>query len=112
MLVVSIPATFLADKLGRRTSTLSGGLCLSALMVLIGSLYAAGAVTPTGAARWVVVISVFLFGMVYVATWNIAPKIYVSEIQPGNTRGAGNSLGMAFGFVCRRLASGLSLQFV
>lgn len=68
-------------------------------MLLIGSLYAAGAVLETGAARWVVVVSVFLFGIVFCATWGIVSKIYASEIQPSHTRAAGNSVGMAFSFV-------------
>ncbi|KAK1635876.1 major facilitator superfamily domain-containing protein [Colletotrichum phormii] len=107
MLVVSIPASILADKWGRRTSAISGGVILSGLMMLMGSLYAAGAVGPTGVARWVVVISVFAFGMAYCATWNVvtsygtqqwAYEIYASEILPGNTRAAGNSIGMASSF--------------
>ena len=72
---------------------------MAGLMLLIGSLYAAEAVTPTSAARWVVVVSVFLFGMVFCFTWAIFCKIYATEIQPANTRAAGNSLGMAFSFV-------------
>ena len=90
----------LADRWGRRTSTMSGGLILTGLMFLIGSLYAAGAVHADGAARWVVIVSVFMFGMVFCATWAIVGKIYASEIMPGNTRAAGNSVGMAFSFVC------------
>ncbi|GJC77405.1 putative metabolite transport protein YwtG [Colletotrichum liriopes] len=95
MLVISIPAFMLADKWGRRTSAISGGVFLSGIMVLIGSLYAAGSVGSTGAARWVVVVSVFAFGMAYCATWGVVGKIYASEILPGNTRAAGNSIGMA-----------------
>lgn len=91
----------LADKWGRRTSTITGGLGLSSIMVLMGSLYASGIVQPTGIARWVVVISVFMFGMIFCATWGIVAKIYASEIQPGNTRAAANSVGMAFSFVSR-----------
>ncbi|KAH0431848.1 hypothetical protein CcaCcLH18_06851 [Colletotrichum camelliae] len=68
MLAISIPAFILIDRWGRR------------------------------AARWVVIISVILFGMTYCATWNIVAKVYASEIQPGNTRAAGNAIGMASGF--------------
>lgn len=96
MLAISIPAFMLADKWDRRTSVLGGGICLSGLMIVMGSIYAAGL---GGAARWVVVVSVFLFGMIYCATWNITAKLYASEIQPGNTRAAGNSIGMASNFV-------------
>lgn len=98
MLAVSIPAFLLADKWGRRTAIISGGICLSAIMLLIGSLYAAGVVYSTGVARWIVIISVFLFGIIFCATWGIVPKIYASEIQPSHTRAAGNSVGMAFSF--------------
>ncbi|KAK2038457.1 general substrate transporter [Colletotrichum somersetense] len=98
MLLISIPAFMLADKWGRRTSAISGGVFLSGLMILIGSLYAAGSVGPTGVARWVVIVSVFAFGMAYCATWGIVAKTYASEILPGNTRAAGNSIGMACSF--------------
>ncbi|KAF6811659.1 MFS sugar transporter [Colletotrichum musicola] len=99
MFLISIPAFILADKWGRRTSAIGGGLCLSGLMALIGSLYAADIVSTVGAVRWVVILSVVLFGMTYCATWNIVAKIYASEIQPGNTRAAGNSISMASSFV-------------
>lgn len=99
MLLVSIPAFMLADRWGRRTSTISGGIVLTGLMFLIGSLYATGSVKADGAAKWVVIVSVFLFGMVFCGTWAIVGKIYASEIMPGNTRAAGNSVGMAFSFV-------------
>ncbi|KAJ3542017.1 hypothetical protein NM208_g4325 [Fusarium decemcellulare] len=79
MLVISIPALLFADKWG--------------------SLYAARAVHPDGAARWVVVVSVFVFGLTYCATWGIVGKIYASEIQPSNTRGAANCLAMSLSFL-------------
>lgn len=79
-------------------------------MFLIGSLYAAGGVHDDGAARWVVVVSVFLFGMVFCATWAIVGKIYASEIMPGNTRAAGNLVGMAFSFVCSSSSSAQPLN--
>ncbi|KAF4970318.1 hypothetical protein FSARC_2638 [Fusarium sarcochroum] len=99
MLVISIPAVLFADKWGRRTSAISGGVGLTGCMVLIGSLYAAKAVHPDGAARWVVVVSVFIFGLTYCATWGIVGKIYASEIQPSNTRGAANCLAMGLSFL-------------
>ena len=99
MFAVSIPGFMLADKWGRRTSAISGGVTLAGLMLLIGSLYAAGAVQPYGAARWVVVVAVFAFGLTYCATWNIVSKVYTSEIQPANTRAAANSVAMGLSFV-------------
>ncbi|KAF4984796.1 hypothetical protein FZEAL_87 [Fusarium zealandicum] len=99
MLVISVPALLLADKWGRRTSAISGGLALTGCMVLIGSLYASKAVHPEGIARWVVVVAVYIFGLTYCATWGIVGKIYASEIQPSNTRGAANCLAMGLSFL-------------
>jgi MFS family permease len=94
MLVVSLPALLMADKWGRRTSAISGGVGLSGCMLLIGSLYAANAVHSEGAARWVVIVAVFAFGLIYCGTWGIVGKIYASEIQPSHTRGAANCAAM------------------
>ncbi|KAK2615523.1 hypothetical protein N8I77_002270 [Diaporthe amygdali] len=98
MLLISVPAFLLADKWGRRTSAITGGIGLSGIMFLIGSLYAAGAVHPYGIARWVVVVSVFLFGLTYCATWGIVGKIYATEIQPTHVRAAANCVAQGLGF--------------
>ncbi|KAI3399605.1 hypothetical protein diail_6244 [Diaporthe ilicicola] len=98
MLVISVPAFLLADKWGRRTSAITGGIGLSGLMFLIGSLYAAGVVHPYGIVRWVVVVSVFLFGLTYCATWGIVGKIYATEIQPTHVRAAANCVAQGLGF--------------
>ena len=99
MLVFSIPATLFADKWGRRTSAISGGIILSGSMFLVGSLYAAQAVHSYGAARWVVIVSVFIFAIGYVSTWAICGKIYASEIQPTKTRATTNSMATGGSFV-------------
>ncbi|KAJ0290928.1 hypothetical protein COL940_000813 [Colletotrichum noveboracense] len=100
MLAISVPAFLLADKWGRRTSAISGGVGLTCCMLLMGILYAAGVVHPYGVARWVVIICVFAFGLTYSATWNIVGKVYASEIQPGNTRAAANCVGTGVNFLC------------
>lgn len=69
-------------------------------MFLIGSLYAADAVHPFGIARWVVIVSVFMFGLIYCATWGIVGKIYATEIQPTHVRAAANCVAQGLGFVC------------
>jgi MFS family permease len=101
MLAFSISATLLADKWGRRTSAICGGVILSATMLLIGSLYAADAVHSYGAARWVVIVSVFVFALGYVSTWAIVGKIYASEIQPTKTRATTNSMATGGSFVSK-----------
>ncbi|KAI4868005.1 putative MFS sugar transporter [Hypoxylon rubiginosum] len=99
MLAISVPAFLLADKWGRRTSAISGGIILSSCMFLMGSLYAAGVVHPYGVARWLVIIAVFVFGLCYCSTWGIVGKVYANEIQPSHTRAAAScaAMGLCFG---------------
>lgn len=99
MCAISIPAAMFADKWGRRTSFIAGGVLLSGSMFLVGIMYAANAVHRKGAGRWVVIISIFVFALTYAATWAMVGKIYASEIQPGHTRAASNSLAQGLGFV-------------
>jgi len=105
MLAFSIPATLFADKWGRRTSAICGGVILSGTMLLIGSLYAANVVHSDGAARWVVIVSVFVFAIGYVSTWAVVGKIYASEIQPTRTRATTNSMATGGSFVSHILTS-------
>ncbi|KAI0022511.1 putative MFS sugar transporter [Xylariomycetidae sp. FL0641] len=108
MLVVSIPAFLLADKWGRRTSAISGGILLSGCMFLMGSLYAAGAVHAGGIARWFVIVAVFVFGLTYCVTWGVVGKIYASEIQPGHTRAAANCVAQGLSFFTNWLVAYLA----
>ncbi|KAL8648713.1 MAG: hypothetical protein Q9210_004816, partial [Variospora velana] len=91
--VFTIPASFLSDKWGRRTSSLWGAATLAFCMILIGSLYASGSVHgDRGAARWVVIVTIYLFTIAYSVTWSVGFKLYASEIQPPRTRAAASSL--------------------
>jgi MFS family permease len=102
MLAVSIPATLYADRWGRRTSVIVGGIGLAGCMYIIGSLYITESVQiGGGAGRWFVIVLIFLFALLYVSTWGIVGKIYASEIQPGETRAAANSLAQGLNFVSR-----------
>ncbi|KAI4923572.1 uncharacterized protein J4E92_007546 [Alternaria infectoria] len=78
----------------------SRGLCFQ-----FGSLYAANVVHSDGAARWVVIVSVFVFAIGYVSTWAIVGKIYASEIQPTKTRATTNSMATGGSFVSRVFTS-------
>ncbi|KAJ4359476.1 uncharacterized protein N0V89_000030 [Didymosphaeria variabile] len=90
----TIPAILLADRWSRRASVIYGGFVLTAVMLVIGALYAANAVhSDRGAARWVVVVFIFLFTFVYSGTWAVTISIYASEVQPMKTRAAASSLG-------------------
>jgi len=98
MLAITIPAFLLADSMGRRTSVLSGGCGLSFCMLVIGALYASNSVHATGAIRWIVVVLIFAFALIFSFTWAVVAKVYASEIQPARTRAAANCVAQGLGF--------------
>lgn len=102
----TIPALFFSDKWGRRHSTIYGGLALSTIMFLIGSLYAANTVhSHTGIGRWVVIVSIYLFAVTYSISWAVGIKIYAAEIQPQRTRASATSLAHGSNWVSNFLVA-------
>jgi sugar porter (SP) family MFS transporter len=110
MLAVTIPASIFSDHWGRRGSAIAGGITLSTCMLLIGSLYASNVVHgEEGAARWIVIAAIYLFGIFFCSTWAISFKIYSTEIQPTATRASAASLAQSANWV-RKRASYLCLR--
>lgn len=99
LLAVTIPATLMCDMWGRKTSSLVGGTLISFLMLLMGSLYAADRVHSGTAAAWVVIVSIYLFGCVFSATWALGFRMYMIESLPRKTRSSGASLAQASNWV-------------
>ena len=100
ILAVSVPAFLLADRWGRRTSFVAGGVGMAACMFAMGGLYATQSVRADGGAgRWAVIVLIFAFALIYAATWAISSKIYASEIQAPQTRAAANSVAQGMNFV-------------
>lgn len=98
--LATIPAFLLSDCWGRRTSTIAGGLGLSACMILIGSLYASHSVYGSyGAGRWVVIVMIYLFAIFFSITWAVGIKVYASEIQPPETRATATSLAYSSNWI-------------
>ena len=94
--VFTILAVYLVDRWGRRASTIYGGVVVAFCMTLMGLLYATNSVHATyGGARWVVIITIFVFAIVYSMTWAIGMKLFASEIQPVATRATATSLAQA-----------------
>ncbi|KAK6085732.1 MFS sugar transporter (H(+)-myo-inositol Co-transporter) [Seiridium cupressi] len=90
---VTIPATLCADKWGRRSNTIIGGLGMTVTMFLMGGLYAGGAVNgDSGAGRWVVIVCIYLFAIIYCITWAVGVKVYAAEIQPQRTRASATNI--------------------
>lgn len=100
MMLITIPAFLLADKWGRRTSTLCGGVLLGSCMLTIGTLYASRSVHGSyGGGRWAVVVLIYIFALTYCATWAVGIKVYASEIQPLRTRAPASSLAQSFNWI-------------
>ncbi|KAH8881262.1 sugar transport protein [Thozetella sp. PMI_491] len=102
----TIPATLFADKWGRRTSSIVGGTAISALMLLMGSMYAAGQVqADSGPGRWVVVVSIYLFAIIFSATWAIGFRTFLIESMPRKTRASASSLAQSANWVANYIVA-------
>lgn len=100
ILATTIPATIWADKWGRRTSSVLGGTCITMLMLIMGTMYAADLVHSNhGAGRWVVIISIYLFAIVFNGTWALSFRTYLVESLPRKTRSSASSLGQCSNWV-------------
>ncbi|KAI1853592.1 hypothetical protein JX266_001576 [Neoarthrinium moseri] len=90
---VTIPAIIWADSWGRRTNTIIGGVGMACTMFLMGGLYAGDAVhADTGAGRWVVIVSIYIFTVLYCVSWAVGMKLYAAEIQPQKTRASATNI--------------------
>jgi len=104
IMATTIPATLLADRWGRRTSSLFGGTMITFIMLLMGSLYAAGEVhADSGAGRWVVIVSIYLFAIVFSATWAIGFRTFLVESLPRKTRSSASSLAQSANWVSQQI---------
>lgn len=100
MLLITIPAFLFADSWGRKTSAIFGGVLQVVCMFVIGSLYASGSVKESeGAARWVVVVAIYIFAIGFSGTWAVCFRVYTSEIQSSKTRAGASSLALSANWV-------------
>lgn len=101
ILAATLPATIFADRWGRRMQSILGGVLIVGLMVIMGSLYAAGQVHPEhGAGRWVVIVCIYLFAIAFSFTWAIGFRTWVVESMPRRTRSSASSLAQSSNWVC------------
>ena len=102
IIVVTIPATLLADSWSRRMQTVVGGCLIPGCLFLNAILYASGVVNQdSGAARWVVIGTTYAYVISYCVTWAMCVRSYPSEIQPPATRATATSLAQSANWVSR-----------
>ncbi|KAF7159479.1 hypothetical protein CNMCM5623_004817 [Aspergillus felis] len=100
ILGVTIPGLLYADRWGRRSSIILGGIGMGVLMFVMGGLYAGDAVHKNrGAGRWIVIICIYLFAALYSLTCGITVKVYAAEIQPQQTHASATTLAHSSNWV-------------
>ncbi|KAJ3864547.1 general substrate transporter [Lentinula novae-zelandiae] len=87
---VTIVCTPFMDRMGRRISTIIGGIAMGCIICIIASIYAAGA--GSGGGRWVIIVCLYLFLVAFGSTWALTTRVYASEIQPLHNRAAVSSI--------------------
>ena len=103
---VTIPGLLYADRWGRRHSIIYGGIGMGMIMFLMGGLYAGNAVhRSSGAGRWIVIVSIYVFAAIYSVTWGITMKVYSAEIQPQRTRASATTLAHSSNWCCNFLVA-------
>lgn len=79
---------------------------MAGLMFLMGGLYAGDAVhASTGAGRWVVIVSIYLFAALFSVSWAVGIKIYAAEIQPQRTRATATSMAHGSNWIANFLVA-------
>lgn len=106
ILATSVVATVFADRWGRRTSSIVGGTLITALMLVMGTMYAADLVHAShGAGRWVVIVSIYLFAIVYAGTWALSFRTFLVESLPRRTRSSGSALGQCSNWIANYIVA-------
>lgn len=103
ILAATIPSTLLCDMWGRKTAAITGGFGLTTTMVLIGALYAAYPASDERempqAAKWTVVVMIYLYAVVFTSTWALVFRMYMIESLPRRSRSSGSALAQASNWV-------------
>lgn len=113
ILAATIPSTLLCDMWGRKTAAITGGFGLTTTMVLIGALYAAypRAEEMPQAAKWTVVVMIYLYAVVFTSTWALVFRMYMIESLPRRSRSSGSALAQASNWVSLFFSLFLSSSF-
>ena len=92
----TIISATIVDKLGRRPCLMAGAFGLFAVNLIAASLYEASRQQPAKAAQFApaAVTMLFLFNVVYAATWGTVAFLIPTEIFPSRMRAQGNGFGI------------------
>jgi Sugar (and other) transporter len=95
-IIGTIISAQIVDRLGLRTCLMGGAAGLFAVNLIAASLYESTIHDPTKAAKIVpaTVTMLFLFNLIYAATWGTAAFLIPTEIFPSEMRAQGNGFGI------------------
>lgn len=92
LVVFSIPG-FFVDRTGRRRPTLIGGSVMAISMLTMGVCFAArgqqdedGISVRGSAAKWTIIVMIYLFVAAFSASWAVILRTYSAEIMPTRQR--------------------------
>ena len=75
-------------------------------MFLIGGLYAGHTVHGnTGAGRWVVIVTIYIYVAIFCVSWAVNMRTYVAESQPQRTRASATGLAHGSNWVANFLVA-------
>ncbi|KAJ7588192.1 general substrate transporter [Mycena floridula] len=92
MVVLTFTSQWFQDKWSRRIQMIGGGSVVAGTMLILGTLYAAGA-SETKAGQYSIIALIYIFIAGFISSWAIVCRIVCSEVQPTKTRAAAASLG-------------------
>lgn len=95
-IVGTIISAQIVDKLGRRVCLMGGAAGLFAVNIIAAALYEATRHDPSKASNFApaAVTMLFLFNLVYAATWGTVAFLIPTEIFPSEMRAQGNGFGI------------------
>ncbi|KAH7088396.1 major facilitator superfamily transporter sugar [Paraphoma chrysanthemicola] len=95
-IVGTIISAHIVDRLGRRSCLMIGSFGLFAVNLIAGSLYEASRSQPQNATKFApaAVAMLFLFNLVYAATWGTVAFLIPTEIWSSDMRAQGNGFGI------------------
>lgn len=95
-IVGTIISAQIVDRLGRRRCLMGGAFGLSAVNLIAASIYECSRAHPEKAASFApaAVAMLFLFNLIYAATWGTVAFLIPTELFPSEMRAQGNGFGI------------------
>ena len=95
-IIGTIISAQIVDKLGRRKCLMGGAAGLCVVNAIAGGLYEASRKNPEKSTTYApaAVCMLFLFNLIYAATWGTVAFLFPTEIFPSEMRAQGNGFGI------------------